>query len=93
MGGFVAYPVQGTLAALGILTGAMYLLYMLRRTIFGPIPENRPRLAEAKDAGPVEMAAIVPLALLLVVLGVFPALLINVQRPAVEAILATIGGS
>ena len=38
------------------------------------------------------MAAIVPLALLLVVLGVFPGLLINVQRPAVEAVLSAIGG-
>jgi NADH-quinone oxidoreductase subunit M len=39
------------------------------------------------------MAAIVPLALLLVVLGIFPSLLINVQRPAVELVVATIGGS
>ena len=29
----------------------------------------------------------------LVVLGVFPALLISVQRPAVDAVLALIGGS
>jgi NADH-quinone oxidoreductase subunit M len=39
------------------------------------------------------MAAIVPLAFLLVLLGVFPSLLINVQRPAVEAVLSAIGGS
>jgi NADH-quinone oxidoreductase subunit M len=39
------------------------------------------------------MAAIVPLAALLVVLGIFPSLLINVQRPAVELVLAAIGGS
>jgi NADH-quinone oxidoreductase subunit M len=71
----------------------MYLLYMLRRTIFGPVPSDRPALAEATDAGPVEMAAIVPLAFLLVLLGVFPSLLINVQRPAVEAVLSAIGGS
>jgi NADH-quinone oxidoreductase subunit M len=93
MGGYVAFPVQGVLAALGIITGAMYLLYMLRRTIFGPVPSDRPALAEATDAGPVEMAAIVPLAFLLVLLGVFPSLLINVQRPAVEAVLSAIGGS
>ncbi len=93
MGGYTAFPVQGVLAAVGILTGAMYLLYMLRRTVFGPIPHDRPELAKATDAGPIEMAAIVPLALLLVVLGVFPGLLIGVQQPAVEAVLAAIGGS
>jgi NADH-quinone oxidoreductase subunit M len=91
MGGYTAFPVQGVLAALGIVFGAMYLLFMLQRTIFGPI--KRPALEEAGDAGPMEMAAIVPLAALLVVLGVFPSLLINVQRPAVELVLAAIGGS
>jgi NADH-quinone oxidoreductase subunit M len=35
---------------------------------------------------------VVPLAALLLVLGFFPALLISVQRPTVEAVLAAIGG-
>jgi NADH-quinone oxidoreductase subunit M len=73
------------------LLGAVYLLYMLQRTIFGPI--KRPALEEAKDAGPVEMAAIVPLAVLLLVLGIFPSLLINVQQPAVDLITIALGGS
>jgi proton-translocating NADH-quinone oxidoreductase chain M len=90
MGGYTTFPVQGVLAASGIVFGAMYLLYMLRRTIFGP-----PKLATTTvgDAGPIEMAAIAPLALLLVVLGIFPSLLINVQQPAVELVAAMVGGS
>jgi len=91
MGGYTAFPVQGVLAVLGIVFGAMYLLYMLQRTIFGPI--RRADLEEVRDAGPVEMAAIVPLAFLLLVLGVFPSLLVSVQRPAVDLVLVTIGGS
>jgi NADH-quinone oxidoreductase subunit M len=91
MGGYTTFPVQGVLAALGIILSAMYLLYMLARVIFGPI--ERPAYEELGDADPVEMASVVPLAVLLVVLGVFPALLISVQRPAVEAVLAVIGGS
>jgi NADH-quinone oxidoreductase subunit M len=91
MGGYTAFPVLGILAALGIVLGPMYLLQMLRRVIFGPI--ERPALARAEDAGPIEMAAIIPLASLLVILGIFPSLLINVQRPTVELILTTIGGS
>jgi NADH-quinone oxidoreductase subunit M len=91
MGGYESFPVQGVLAALGIIFSAMYLLYMLARVIFGPI--ERPAYEGISDAGPVEMAAIVPLAALLLVLGIFPALLISVQRPAVEAILSAIGGS
>jgi len=91
MGGYTTFPVQGVLGALGIIFSAMYLLYMLARVIFGPI--ERPAYEEATDAGPVEMAAVVPLAVLLLVLGIFPALLVSIQRPAVEAVLSTIGGS
>jgi NADH-quinone oxidoreductase subunit M len=91
MGGYETFPVQGVLAALGIILSAMYLLYMLARVIFGPI--ERPAYEGIGDAGPVEMAAVVPLAVLLLVLGIFPALLISVQRPGVEAVLSAIGGS
>lgn len=91
MGGYTAFPVQGALAALGIVLSAMYLLYMLSRTIFGPI--ERPSYEAATDAGPVEMAAVVPLAFLLVLLGIIPGLLIAIQRPAVQAVVAAIGGS
>lgn len=91
MGGYAAFPVQGVLASLGIVLSAMYLLYMLARVVFGPI--ERPDYEGIGDAGPVEMAAVVPLAVLLVVLGIFPSLLIGLQRPAVEAVLSAIGGS
>jgi NADH-quinone oxidoreductase subunit M len=59
--------------------------------IFGPI--ESPAYEGTTDARPVEMAAVVPLAVLLLLLGILPGLLINVQRPAVEAVLAAIGGS
>ena len=91
MGGYEAYPVQGILAALGIVLSAMYLLYMLARVVFGPI--QRPAYEAVEDAGRMEMAAAVPLAVLLVLFGVFPALLISVQRPGVEAVLSAIGGN
>ena len=91
MGVYATFPVQGVLAALGIILSAMYLLYMLARVIFGPI--ERPAYEEIGDAGPAEMASVVPLAVLLVVLGIFPALLISIQRPAVDAVLTVIGGS
>jgi NADH-quinone oxidoreductase subunit M len=91
MGVYATFPVQGVLAALGIILSAMYLLYMLGRVIFGPI--ERPAYEEIGDAGPAEMVSIVPLAVLLVVLGIFPALLISLQRPAVDVVLSVIGGS
>jgi NADH-quinone oxidoreductase subunit M len=91
MGGYETFPAQGVLAALGIVLSAMYLLYMLARVIFGPT--EKPAYEGTTDARPVEMAAVVPLAVLLLLLGILPGLLISVQRPAVEAVLAAIGGS
>jgi NADH-quinone oxidoreductase subunit M len=91
MGVYATFPVQGVLAALGIILSAMYLLHMLARVIFGPI--ERPAYEEIGDAGPAEMVSVVPLAVLLVVLGVFPALLMSIQRPAVDAVIIVIGGS
>ena len=55
MGVYATFPVQGVLAALGIILSAMYLLYMLARVIFGPI--ERPAYEEIGDAGPLEMAS------------------------------------
>src|SRR3712207_2245628 len=49
MGGYETFPVQGVLAALGIVLSAMYLLYMLARVIFGPV--ERPAYEEVTDAG------------------------------------------
>lgn len=89
MGGYTAFPVQGIVASLGILLSAMYLLYMLRGTIFGPL--KRPAWEGLRDAEPLEMVAIAPLAFFLVLLGFFPGLLIAVQRPAVELILSLMG--
>jgi NADH-quinone oxidoreductase subunit M len=91
MGGYAAFPILGVLASLGIVLSAMYLLYMLSRVIFGPI--ERPAYEELDDAGPVEMVSVVPLAFLLVLFGIFPALLVSVQQPAVQAVVAAIGGN
>ncbi|WP_053057759.1 complex I subunit 4 family protein [Rubrobacter aplysinae] len=91
MGGYEAYPVQGALAALGILMSAVYMLYMLARVIFGPI--QNPEYENIKDANRTEMSAIAPLAALVVVLGIFPGILIGVQQPAVQSVISAIGGS
>jgi len=49
--------------------------------------------AAMADARPLEMAATVPLALLLILLGVLPGLILGLQRPAVDLVVAAIGGN
>ena len=90
MGGYAAFPVRASWRPWGS--------YSRRCTCstcwpaLSSVRIGRPAYEGATDAGPVEMAAVVPLAVLLVVLGIFPALLVSVQRPAVEAVLSVIGG-
>ena len=90
LGGYTAHPVQGILAALGIIAGAFYFLFMLARVIFGPI--KNPAYEAIQDASPLEMTAILPLAALLILLGFFPGLLVVVQHQSIEAVLTAIGG-
>ena len=86
-GGFRAYPWPTALAVLGIILAAGYILWMLERALFGP---TRERFADLTDASPLEATPLALLALSIIVVGVYPAILTDVFNagiaPIVEAI-------
>ncbi len=63
-------------AALGIILGAVYMLWMCQRVLFGPLnePPNTPDLSAGltQDLTRREKGILVPLAICCVVLGVYP---------------------
>jgi NADH-quinone oxidoreductase subunit M len=78
----------GALAATGIILGAVYMLHMVGRVIFGPLrtPPHEDLISVSGDAEPVRVHAaarndlnrreallLVPIAVAVVVLGVMPA--------------------
>ena len=68
----------GAFAALGIILGAVYMLHMVARVIFGPLktPEVHGEHGESHlppDINGREIAILVPLALVVIYLGVYPA--------------------
>ncbi len=77
------YLVLAAIAAVGAALAAVYFLRVLRVVVAGPAPDG-PLLP---DVRPAERLAWVPLAVLAVVLGVFPALVLECTRPAVDLIL------
>jgi NADH-quinone oxidoreductase subunit M len=81
-GVFQASPVAGMLASLGVLLGAVYMLTLCRKILFGPLdnPENK----ELEDLSPKEFGYLVPLALLAVLMGVFPNAFIDKTKPSIE---------
>ena len=86
LGAFQIDTVIGTLAATGLVLGATYMLWLYRKIIFG--------LAEHKDAANMadvnmtEKIALVPLALLVLWLGVQPNFVLDRISPAVDSLLS-----
>ena len=78
----------GVLGATGILLGAIYMLYAVGKVLFGPIrePEGTPDLSAGltKDLNPREVAILTPLAILVVLLGLYPRLITDTLDPALQ---------
>ncbi|MCX6115936.1 MAG: NADH-quinone oxidoreductase subunit M [Proteobacteria bacterium] len=82
LGTFQAMPVAAVFASLGVLLGAVYMLTLCRKILFGPLdnPENK----VLEDLSPREFGYLVPLAVLAIVMGVFPNLFMSKLKPSVQ---------
>ena len=82
-------PWYGALGATGILLGAIYMLYMAGKVLFGPVkePANTPDLSAglSRDLNAREVAILTPLAILVVLLGIYPRLITDTLDPALES--------
>ena len=87
-GSFPVYRVMTTIAALGIILTAGYYIWTIQRICFG---ESKSKEILA-DATPLELSYMIPMMLIIVVLGVYPASLLDAITPSVAAIIAKIGG-
>jgi NADH-quinone oxidoreductase subunit M len=69
-GTFQWNKIVGSVAVLGVIFGALYMLVMLRAVLFGPVthPENQ----GLKDVTRRDVAALAPLCVFIVLLGVAP---------------------
>jgi len=70
-------------SGLGVIIGAAYLLWMLKRVFFGPIQE---RWTKLPDASTSEVFVLATLALLVIAYGFFPRLITSHFEPDVTAI-------
>jgi NADH-quinone oxidoreductase subunit M len=80
-------PLAGWAAAvstLGLLITAIFLLTILQRVFSGPLET---RWSGWKDLTAAERLTIAPVIALIVVLGIYPQILINVSNPAALAML------
>ncbi|QYJ03811.1 NADH-quinone oxidoreductase subunit M [Nocardioides panacisoli] len=80
----------GAVAVTGIVLAAIYVLWLYQRTMTGP---TTPAVADAKDLGVRELAAVVPLVAALVFFGFFPGPLLDVSNPMIGDLLTEVGVS
>jgi len=84
-------PVYAILAATGVVLGALYMLWLLQRTFFGPVKEpSRHEAGPVKDMNGRELFALAPIAILVVVIGIFPKPFLTRMEPSVEKLRQTI---
>jgi len=85
LGGFQVDTIVGTLAASGLVLGATYMLWLYRQVVFGTVVN--------KDAGKMadvtltEKCALIPLAIMVIWLGVQPNFVLDRIGPSVDHLL------
>jgi NADH-quinone oxidoreductase subunit M len=79
------------LAALTLILGAAYTLWLVKRTIFGPVANHH--VAEMKEIDGREFLVLAMLALAVLLLGLWPAPLLDVMRGTIEQLTQQILGT
>jgi len=77
------------LAVLGVVLAAGYILWMIQRTFYGPVLEQYNGVKDADNREKVYMFAFV---ILILVIGIYPAIMTDVIKLAISPITALIGG-
>ncbi len=86
LGTYQVNILMSLLAATGMILGAAYMLLLYRRVVFGPA-ENRDALA-MPDLNSREIGILAPLAVMVILIGVYPAPLTSRIEPSVDRLMA-----
>ncbi len=73
-------------AALGIILGAVYMLYLYKNIIFGKLSNNK--LNEILDLDIREKIILYPLIFMIIIIGIFPNLFLDPMRLSIDLIIS-----
>jgi NADH-quinone oxidoreductase subunit M len=74
------------LAAVTLILGACYTLWLVKRVVFGPV--TSPRVAALKDLNPREFIVLGALALAVLIVGIWPAPLLKIMQPTIHHLVS-----
>lgn len=81
-GVFSAVPLWGFLASTGVVLGALYMLNMVKKFLFGPIVHDHNK--SIKDLNNREIVYLIPFVVMMVWLGLYPAPFIKLIQPTLN---------
>jgi len=85
LGSFGRWPWATAVATSGVVLGALYLLWMYERVIFGPLAHEEN--AKLEDLSAREVTVLLPVVALCLVMGLFPAPFLTRMQPSIDLIL------
>ena len=87
-GSYQTEPLAAIIAATGVILAAIYLLWLVQRVFFGPITHEENKNVPEMTWN--EIAAMVPLLILMVWIGVYPRTFLEPMRPSVARLLTIV---
>jgi NADH-quinone oxidoreductase subunit M len=87
LGTFEFNWVYAALGATGIILGAIYMLWAYQRVFFGPLNKAANKVLE--DINLREIIVVLPLAIMMFVMGIYPKPFLEKIEPSVQALLDT----
>jgi len=85
---YASWPVVTIICTFTMILTAAYLLWMLKRVFYGPF---NPKWDWLPDASAREVIPLVVLAALVILVGVYPALLADVITPTLQSLMHSFG--
>ena len=87
LGAFQAFPWIAIASTIGIVLTAGYMLWTLQRLFLGSLPEKWNKLTDINGR---ELAMLIPLAIIVFWLGIYPSPMINMMTSSVNALVEVI---
>ena len=91
LGAFQASGLLAFFVSLGMVLGAVYMLSLYRRVSFGTSPNEE--VSAMADLSPRELTVFAPLAVLTLLLGIWPGLVLDVTAASVALLLEDLSAS
>ena len=90
-GAFGARPWFTAFATLGVVLGAVYMLWMFQRVVFGVVTHEENR--RLRDLTPREYAVLIPVIAAIVWIGIYPDPVLRRMEPSVRAVVLRVNSA